>query len=279
MSQLIQLKQRIKAIKVIKKITHAMRLIAMSSHSKLKRNSENLKLFRDEIAPILCTLEKGNKAKIESKTESKKHLWILIASEKGLCGNFNSVIFAYFDRKIKNINKEEHRFIAIGKRAADHLKQKNIDPIATYQKLSPNKLENTASQIYEKVIEIKDEFETIQCFYNQSQSFFIQAPCQFQLLPINTIETGKTTSCIDIEKYDWPQKPADVINCLFQSLLKLNILHLISESMISEQSSRFLSMDSSTRSADNLLKSMNLEYNKIRQTKITKELTELVSSF
>ena len=278
MSQLIQLKQRIKAIEVIKKITHAMRLISMSSRLKLIKLSENLHFFRDEITPLLCSLENVHSS-IDQNQPLHKNILILIASEKGLCGNFNSIIFNHFELHLKKIDISSYIFITVGKQAGDYLVQRNIKISARYDKLSPNQLENTATLLYEYLLHHKDSYSSVTCLYNRSKSFFIQEPHEFQLLPVQPQTNCSIKKPIIIEDYHWVQQPADVLLCIFQSFIKLNVLAVLSESMISEQSSRFLSMDSSTRNAENLLKKMNLEYNKIRQAKITRELTELISSF
>lgn len=278
MSQLIQLKQRIKAIKVIKKITHAMRLISMSSRVKMIKHSESLQYFRDEITPLLCSLENVHPI-IDKNQLFHKNVWILIASEKGLCGNFNNLIFNYFETQLQNIDISTHTFIAVGKQAGDYLTKKGIKISARYDKLSASKLEKTATLLYEYLLTNKDSYSSVTCFYNQSKTFFIQEPQKYQLLPVQQQLSCSITDTVKLEDYHWVQKPEDVVLCIFQSFLKLNVLFILSQSMISEQSSRFLSMDSSTRNAENLLKKMNLEYNKIRQTKITKELTELISSF
>lgn len=278
MSQLIQLKQRIKAICVIKKITHAMRLISMSSRLKMLKHSENLQLFRQEITPILCSLESIQNS-IEESAPSKKHIWILIASEKGLCGNFNTTICNYFQSKIKKINIHEYSFIAIGKQAGDYLKQQNIKAIGCYDKLSAHHLEKTATLLYEYLLKNKKSYQTVTCFYNHSKTFFIQEPRQYQLLPVQPERSCSINDTIIVDDYHWAQSKEDVLACIFQSFLKLNVLYILSQSIIAEQSARFLSMDSSTRNAENLLKKMKLEYNKIRQAKITRELTELISSF
>jgi len=278
MSQLIQLKQRIKAIQVIKKITHAMRLISMSSRTKLIKQAENLELFKDEITPLLCALENVHQT-TDQHTSYTKHIWILIASEKGLCGNFNNIIFNHFEQQLKRINQNEYNFIAVGKQAGDYLHKQGIKMIARYDKLSPNQLEKTATFLYEYLLKHKNSYQTVTCFYNKSKTFFVQEPHQYQLLPVQPYTSCKIVNATNLDDYHWPQAPADVILCIFQSFLKLNVLYLLSESMIAEQSARFLSMDSSTRNAENLLKKMKLEYNKIRQAKITRELTELISSF
>lgn len=278
MSQLIQLKQRIKAIEVIKKITHAMRLIAMSSHSKLKKQSTTLQNFKDELTPLLCALEKFHNTQKSFSHVGNKHLWILIGSEKGLCGNFNTVNFNHFNQQLHHITTD-HEFISIGKQAHKFLTNKNIPMIKSYDKLSPNKLASTTQELYAYLLENGLHYKTVTCFYNSPKSFFTQEPKKFQLLPAQPTTECDLEENIDLENYVWPQNHKDVTKCIFESMLKLNILYILSQSMIAEQSARFLSMDSSTRSADNLLKSMHLEYNKIRQTKITKELTELVGSF
>lgn len=278
MSQLIQLKQRIKAIQVIKKITHAMRLISMSSRLKMIKQSENLQRFRDEITPLLCSLESVHHS-LDKKQDFAKEIWILISSEKGLCGNFNTLIFHHFQTKYATINPKHYDFIAIGKQATTYLTNQNIKMIAHYDKLSSSKLDNTACQLYDFLMHHKTSYTKVVCFYNRSKTFFIQEPCQYQLLPVQPAQSCSLNDMINLDEYDWVQQPEQVIECIFQSFLKLNILFILSQSIIAEQSARFLSMDSSTRNAENLLKKMNLEYNKIRQAKITRELTELISSF
>lgn len=278
MSQLIQLKQRIKAIQVIKKITHAMRLISMSSRLKMIKNSENLKVFRDEITPLLCSLENVHPS-IDQNQLVHKNIWILIGSEKGLCGNFNTVIFNYFKAQLQHINSNEYNFITVGKEAGDFITELGIKPIARYDKLSNSQLEKTATQLYEYLLKHKNSYQTVTCFYNRSKTFFIQEPCQYQLLPVQAQSSCSIKDVVNLDGYHWAQQPEDVIVCIFESFLKLNVLFILSQSMIAEQSARFLSMDSSTRNAENLLKKMELEYNKIRQAKITRELTELISSF
>ncbi len=278
MSQLIQLKQRIKAIQVIKKITHAMRLISMSCRLKMIKNTESMKNFRDEITPLLCSLEKVHPS-IDNNQVFAKDIWILIGSEKGLCGTFNTTIFAHFQAQLTHINIEDHNFIAVGKQAGDYLAKQGIKMIARYDKLSNSHLEKTASKLYEFLIENKISYKNVFCFYNRSKTFFIQEPCRYQLLPVQPEKSCSLNDMVDLSEYHWVQTPQEVIVCIFESFLKLNVLFILSQSMIAEQSARFLSMDSSTRNAENLLKKMQLEYNKIRQAKITRELTELISSF
>lgn len=278
MSQLIHLKQRIKAIGAIKKITQTMRLISMSSHSKLKKQTENMLRFRNEVRPLLCALTPETEAEQLQHPPKFKTLYILFAAEKGLCGTFNTNMFAYFHKHLTPEKLENSHVITVGKKAADYLKEIDIKPLYEFDKAMPNQLEKIAQDIYERVIHIHKHYEFVVCMYSFPKTFFTQEPQTLQIIPIQQ-DPCEVRSEITLEDYEWLQDRKDVTRSMFQILLKTNILLILSSSMLSEQSARFLSMDNATRSAEGLLKEMKLAFNKLRQAKITRELIELISSF
>lgn len=275
MSQLIHLKQRIKAIAAIKKITQTMRLISMSAHSKLRKQSESMQQLKNEIEPILCSLSKN-----QNHQEPARHktLYILFAAEKGLCGTFNTTMFTYFNKHLTPQALENSHVISVGKKTTQYLEQKKIKPLLSFEKVLPNKLEHTAQKLYEKVVELHEKYEEVVCFSSYPKTFFVQEAQTTTLVPIKP-DTCQTTDSINIQDYEWRQSSEDVQKSLFHTLLKINILVTLTNSMLSEQSARFLSMDNATRSAENLQKSMKLTFNKMRQAKITRELIELISGF
>lgn len=281
MSQLIQLKQRIKAITTIKKITQTMRLISMSSHSKLKKQSDSIKYLKEELRPLLCALNTQQQAPPHTIQQQPKHksLFIIFAAEKGLCGTFNSAMFSYFNYHLTPEALENSHVISVGKKATQYLNQKDITPIFHFDKILPNKLEIIAQQLYKKVLQLHHDYEQVICFSSFSKTFFVQEARTTTLIPVqpdpcNIIES----KIIDLNDYSWPQHQQEVTTSLFHMLLKINILSIVINSMLSEQSARFLSMDNATRNAENLQKSMKLSYNKMRQAKITRELIELISN-
>ncbi len=276
MSQLIQLKHRIKAIAAIKKITQTMRLISMSSHSKLKKQSDAMQHLKNEVKPLLCAI--AQKHKPEKQIATYKTLYIVFAAEKGLCGTFNNTMYAYFNKHLTSQNLQNSHVISIGKKATTYLEQKNIQPLMQFDKVLPNKLESIANDLYEKVLELHKDYEEVVCFYSYPKTFFLQEAQSTTIVPINP-DPCETKDQLNLDLYEWPQSVEEVAHSLFHTLLKMNILLILTNSMLSEQSARFLSMDNATRSADNLQKSMKLSFNKMRQAKITRELIELISSF
>jgi len=278
MSQLIHLKQRIKAIGAIRKITQTMRLISMSSHSKLKKQSDAMQRFRNEIKPLLCALTSETQKKRLDHAPKYKTLFIIFAAEKGLCGTFNTAMYAYFHNHLKAHDLENSHVISVGKKATQYLLQRGITPLHEFDKAMPNQLEKIAQDLYERIIHIHKHYESVVCLYSHPKTFFIQEPHITTIIPIEQ-DPCEVRPEITLEDYEWMQDRADVTRCMFHILLKTNILLILTNSMLSEQSARFLSMDNATRSAETLLKEMKLTFNKLRQAKITRELIELISSF
>jgi len=278
MSQLIHLKQRIKAIGAIKKITQTMRLISMSSHSKLKKQTENMLRFRNDVRPLLCALTTDNETEKLLYPPKFKTLYILFAAEKGLCGTFNTNMLAYFHKHLTKDKLENSHIITVGKKASEYTKLLDIKPLYEFDKAMPNQLEKIAQDIYERIIHIHKHYEYVVCMYSFPKSFFTQEPETLQIIPIQQ-DPCEIQTKLNLEEYEWLQDKKDATRAMFQILLKTNILLILSSSMLSEQSARFLSMDNATRSAERLLKEMKLTFNKLRQAKITRELIELISSF
>ncbi|NBV40226.1 hypothetical protein EBR77_00085 [bacterium] len=277
MSQLIQIKQRIKSIAIIKKITHAMRLISMSSHSRIKKQLESLQNYKKHIIPLLCALNE-EKESAESELKPHKKVIIFIGSEKGLCGNFNNILFQYIEHHITPEELATSTLITIGKKITDFIKKKDLKPFKQYTKFNQSTIESLAEQLYLDITQLHETHDSIQCVFNFPKTFFIQEPRLENLLPLPTYECP-TEQAADLDEYIWPQNKKDVQTMLFAHLTKLHIFSVLSQSIVAEQAARFISMDSSTQNADKLLKTMQLTYNKLRQAKITKELTELSSSF
>ncbi len=278
MSQLIHLKNRIKAISTIKKIAQTMRLVSMSSHSKLKKQSESMQRFRNEIKPLLCALTSERK-KIHLKHPPKfKTLYILFSAEKGLCGTFNTNMQIFFQHYLTKENLTNSHVISVGKKTSTYLALREIKPLYEFDKALPNHLEKIAQDLYEKVIHIHKHYESVVCLSSYPKTFFIQEPQIQTIIPIEQDPCEIKTEN-SLTEYEWLQDRKDVTRCMFRILLKTNILLILTNSMLSEQSARFLSMDNATSSAETLLKEMKLTFNKMRQAKITRELIELISGF
>lgn len=286
MSLLIQLRYRLKAIDTIKKITHAMRLISMSARSRLKSKEEPLRTYIKTSHELLARLQSyapdwRNKILTPPADVPTNPLMILIGSQRGLCGNFNTTLFHYFEKTLTDANhssQQKINLIPIGKKAISYLENNSkFNIITEYTELNARSIPTIAHDITKLIFNQSPPFTHVEVISNQLKTFFIQKPHNTQLVPfVSTDESSKEKNTQD--QYHWDQSPAELLDQLALSTIESEIHYLLFESLLAEHAARFISMDNATRNAQTLLEETQLQYNKLRQTKITKELTELVSN-
>lgn len=276
MEQLVNIRVRLKAIETIRKITHAMRLISMSTHSRLKNRKETLNYYKKTFQEIKSHLKSTLKfTKRENEIKSTQYLIILVGSQKGLCGTFNSALFKFFE---SNYSKSYNDvFIGVGKNAVDYLTSREKTVIASFKNFNSGNFVQIAQSITNIIRKDTNFFAKIIIFSNKSKNFFIQEP---QKSDIKLIET-KINNDYNVKenKYIIEQPLEEIENTIENLTISITIQELLFDSLISEQAARFISMDAATKNADNLLQTMKLEYNKLRQASITRELTELTSGY
>jgi len=284
MAELIQMRQRIKAIETIKKITHAMRLISMSTHSQLKHKEEPLIRYRNEIEQLFYKVKHTwpnwhNLVIMPRKSHKHKDLIILVGAQKGLCGTFNSLLFKAFESILSHYNREHIVLIAVGKRATDYLQaKKNATIITTYNKFTTGTFSTVLKELTGTIMKANPTFHSVTVVSNVLKTFFFQKPKASSIIPL-TKDIYKEQIHEIPEDYTWEQSPQELLDLLAHLFIEASLHHLLFQSLLAEQAARFLSMDNSTRNAEGILEKTQITYNKLRQAKITKELTELSGSY
>jgi len=280
MEQLISMRQRIKSVQTIQKITQAMRLISISTHSRLNNKKLNLEKYRESLfelyLKIVANLNSDSKVIISTKKTTNKNLVIVVGSQKGLSGTFNSHLFKFFEKDY-NLSTEDH-IITVGKNVSDYIKKiRNINPLLSYDIFNSTNFPDVAYAITTYILENISIYTSVILFANHPRSFFLQEPYRFTLLPFQKIE--QSISKKDISPHiDYEiSQPEKLIKSIEKIILSTIIQNSLFNSLLAEQAARFLSMDTATRNADNLITAMQTNYNKLRQASITKELTEVTS--
>ena len=284
MAELIQIRQRIKAIETTKKITHAMRLISMSSHSRLKHQEDPLEQYQHTVEQLFYKIKHAfpnwhNPIVMPRKSKKHKDLIILIGSQKGLCGTFNSLLFKAFESIINHYHRDYVLLIAVGKKATDYLNTKNVAPmLASYDKFTTITYSHILKELTNTIMNAEPTFHSDTVVSNVLKTFFLQKPKSSSIIPLAKESDDDHIQEIP-EDYAWEQPPQELLDTLAHMFIEAKLHDLLFNSLLAEQAARFLSMDSATRNAESLLEKAELTYNKLRQAKITKELTELAASF
>lgn len=284
MSQLISMRNRMKAVGTIKKITHAMRLISMSTHARLRDQEPFMQRYAQEIERIFLSLysylQKKKKlptCPILNPPQGNKTLVLLIGSQKGLCGNFNDAIFTKFQREFPAIDQSTADIISVGKKASDYLHLQKISVTQSFDTVGTTKITALAHELTHAITDVEQPYSRVVMLSNYPKTFFASKQRVTQLMPIE-LPKG-SVGAINLREYVWELDPIAIVQQLAQLHITVTIERTIFESLLAEQASRFVSMDSSTRNAQEVLDTMKLQYNKLRQAKITRELTELSSCF
>lgn len=279
MSQLILMRQRIASIETIKKITHAMQLISMSAHSRLRNNKNIIQQYQQAIHQVACSLKHHHdqSSHIEdNKPQPTQKLIIVVGSQKGLCGNFNAALFRFF-QKHEQIDANTKLYI-IGKMAVEYFAGQNIAPDLAYTNFTTSNYVELANTLTQGIIAQQDDLKQVVMYHLYQRSFFIQEPQRITLLPLEQTQNteGKPCSATPTD-YVWEDDPEVILDFIQELNLQATILEALFASQISEQAARFISMENATRNASRLLEDMKLDYNKTRQAKITLELTDLIA--
>jgi F-type H+-transporting ATPase subunit gamma len=302
-AQLVKLKQKIKSIKITKKISHAIRLVSMAQYGKLEKKNLPLKYHLKNIIQFFMQATNGyekwqNQILFPNDLLDRNPLFIIIATSKGFCGGLNSNLFRYFDKYFFVDKQQKPLFITIGSRATKFIKEKSIGKIIhSYNELNTNNYENIATDLVNKIVGNQYQQTSITFYSNNLKSIFMQQPKKTILVPlqidslyvdnkwlIDTEENGSNPSQnkqSKIDHYDliWEQDKQKTLNYFTELYLKSIFTSILFQGIFSEHAARFVSMDNSTINADKLLEQLILQYNKNRQDLITMEVSELSASY
>jgi F-type H+-transporting ATPase subunit gamma len=281
MSQLIHMRQRIKAIGTIKKITSAMRLISRSFHTRMYREQVNYKEYQEALSRIFKSVLIQAPAELTPTFSSEEacptqELLIIIGSQKGLCGSFNAPVFYWIDTHKKDLVSGRYRIIAMGKRVTEHLKKIGVHTLETLPELKLTTINSLTQDLFKLITHQKPgtRVSTLSCF---SKTLFSQECKEQVLMPFTLPQADNTThSSFD---YVWSHDPEQIINTLVTMHITEKLRTTLFSSLLAEHNARFTAMDNATRNAENFLDTMKLQFNKMRQAKITKELAELAGAF
>ncbi|MBZ0178508.1 MAG: ATP synthase F1 subunit gamma [Melioribacteraceae bacterium] len=286
MATLRDIKRRIVGVKNTQQITKAMKMVAAA---RLKRAQDNMlaaKPYSQKVAEVLSNLirsENNISNPLFVEREVKKIAVVLLTSDRGLCGGFNMNAIRkaqeLIQKKYKSlVDNNSLSLYCVGKKGNDFFK-KNFDNVSgSYPGIfSELKFEFASSMVTDFVNKfLKGEIDKVVVVYNQFKSVVQQEVVEEQLLPILPFETSEEDSASNTEFIFEPDK-ISIINSLLPKHLNAQFWKALLESYAAELGARMTAMDMATENAKEIIRSLQIKYNKERQAAITKEILEIVS--
>ncbi|WP_300385558.1 ATP synthase F1 subunit gamma [Clostridium sp.] len=271
---LIEIKRRIKSVESTRKITKAMNLVATSKLRKARRevkgNEEYYNLCKEILDNVISVMpDYYENIFFENNSEKLDKLYIVIASDTGLCGGFNGVILNKLNEKIED--KAYAKIMVAGKKGISYVKRYGFQTVKEYIDIPDIPTIKEVRTIYEDALYMfkNGEVGEVNIVYTEFKSAAQQEVKIEKLFPIS-IESVKQEQFLIEPSFE------DVLNSSLDSYFKSKLRRAMLHSKISEQSSRRMSMDGATKNANEILQSLNLKYNRIRQGMITQEISEIV---
>jgi len=285
MASLLDMRRRIKSVKNTQQITKAMKMVAAA---KLKRAQDRVTAARpyaQKMSEILGNLsgrigDEFSSPLLDSRGD-EKYLIVLVSADKGLCGGFNTNVMKAAQNFLKENAGKQTEMIPVGRKGRDFFKRREMLFVEEYVGLTNSgRVEyKDAAEIAQKVIKTFTEDTTIDkvfLVFTEFKTVLSQKPVVEQLLPIPKIQAEDSQEGAQAE-YIYEQTPAEIFGKLLPKQVETQIYRAMLESIASEQGSRMTAMDSASKNAGELIDSLTLNMNRIRQAAITKEIIEVVS--
>ncbi len=285
MASLDDLKKRIASVKSTQKITKAMKMVAAAKLRRAQESAEKGRPYSQKMNNVILNLSSGisdkeNAPKLLSGTGNDKvHLCVVMTSDRGLCGGFNSNIIkkakSYFSKILEE--GKDLKIITVGSKGNDQLKRVYGDKIIENISFKDSKNANyfDADKVGKIVIEKfqAGEFDVCTIFYNQFKNVITQIPQAQQIIPLNNEDDENGSD----ESYEFEPDEDEILSNLLPKNISTQIFKAMLENSASEQGSRMSAMDNATRNAGEMVDKLTIEYIRSRQAAITKELIEIIS--
>lgn len=281
MANLKEVKTRIKSVKNIEQITKAMKMVAAAKVRKVQERVTAFRPYSEKIQEIFSNLasrisgEDVSEPLLEER-EVKTIGMVVVTSDKGLCGSYNSSLLRFANSEIKKFEKQGYtvKLWLVGNKSFGTFKYTNHEVVEKYSQLPPIPTPVEANMIQESLISnfLSGNIDKVVFVYTKFVSMLTFKPSVLELIPVAKPEHGS----VSMSQYVFEPNAAELMDSIIPKYIEAQILRALLESSASELASRMSAMSSASKNAKEMISSLNLVYNKARQADITKEILEVV---
>lgn len=287
MASLKELKGRIKSVKSTQKITKAKQMVAAAKLRRAQEAAEAARPYAERLNAVMASLaakvgDSASAPRLLAGTGSdQRHLLVVVNTDKGLCGGLNANIVKEALRKATELRKggKDVQFYLVGRKGRAPIKRNNADAIAQHFDTSDvrNPGFDEAERIADELLEMFEagKFDVAHLVFPVFKSALAQDPTVQQLIPVPAPEASEAKSGDAVVEYEPGEE--EILEELLPRYVRTQLFGALLELAASEQGASMTAMDNATRNAGELIKNLNIEYNRQRQAAITTELIEIIA--
>ena len=288
MPSLKAIKTRIASVKNTQKITRAMKLVAAAKMKRAVDAAVQSRPYSEEVTSVLASLMArigdSDHPLLKPHDEVKNVVIIVLSSDRGLCGGFNSQLMRKIDGWLFDNTEIDERFESVelaiyGKKARDHFSRKdNVTLGRVHVDLHPSQFSDLSAKLIADLTKrfVSGDVDEVYLAYNRFVSTLNQEPTVEQLFPLTSL-AGDVEEPEHLTEFVYEPSQSKILGNILPLFLRTRIFQVFLESEAGEHAARMMAMDGATNNAKKVIDELTLQYNRARQAAITKELIEIVS--
>tara|TARA_Y100000748_G_scaffold249676_1_gene214651 strand:+ start:1514 stop:2371 length:858 start_codon:yes stop_codon:yes gene_type:complete len=277
MANLKNLSERIKSVTSIQQVTKAMKMVAAA---KVKKAQDKMEISRpyarntqELICRILPQISSTDISLVEKRNVNNVGM-IIVTSDRGFAGSFNSSVIRLAEKEIEKIGKDKVQLFCLGKKASEYFSKRDYNVKETFFDFWKDMNYDTASDISKTFISAfeNQDIDEVHVIYNRFRTLASQDLIMEKVLPVDFSADYNITNY----NYDYEPGQKEIVSTLIPKHINVQMWQQLLESYSSEEAARMIAMDNATENAKDIIKELKLEFNKARQAAITTEMLEIV---
>jgi len=287
MANLKAIRIRISSVKSTRQITSAMKMVSAAKLRRAQDKIVRLRPYANKLYEILIGLSQSlSDSEVDNVygrvSSPDKVLIVIITSNRGLCGAFNSSVIREARRVVSEKYSDQYRsnnlsLLTIGKKGFDFFRKQQVNMLPQQNQLLNDLTFDNVAKVAEDIMNsfVSGEYDRVEIIYNQFKNAAVQNLTCEQFLPVQTIPPGKEK----IAPVDYIYEPTqeDIVKELIPKSLKIQFYKAVLDSFVAEHGARMTAMHKATDNATGMIRDLTLQYNKARQAAITNQILEVVS--
>jgi len=279
MPTLLDIRRRIRSVKSTQQITRAMKMVAAARLRGAQERIFNARPYANQMLTLLSSLA----ARTEQRTHPllaerpvEKVLLVLITADRGLCGAFNTNLLRAAQNYLEENQQRQVSVIAVGRKGRDHYRKSPVklagEYVGVFSRLNFSHAQEVAKLIIDQYTQ--QDVDAVDFLYNEFKSILSQRVRVERYLPIKPLQPAQGEALID---YIYEQPPAEIFSALLPRYVEIEVYRALLESQAAELAAKMTAMDAATNNAAEMIDSLTLHMNRVRQAAITREIIEVVS--
>jgi F-type H+-transporting ATPase subunit gamma len=286
MANLLDIRRRIKSVKNTQQITKAMKMVSAAKLKRAQNRVINARPFADKMNQVLSELAAQTSEDFHhpllDQRGDERYLVVLVTADKGLCGAFNTNLIKAAQVFVKANPDKQIEWVTVGRKGRDFYRRRDAKIATEYIGLTGKGRVDfeealvVAHEVISRFTEDKS-IDKVFLIFAEFKSVLTQRIVTEQLLPISKTAEATENDAAQTKDYIYEQEPAEIFSRLLPNLVETQIFRALLESIASEQGARMTAMEAASKNAGELISSLTLNMNRVRQAAITREIIEIVS--